>query len=529
MLCRPFNVIGTSCQQRKMSVYLLPNEIFGPLIAHIARYDPESLANFALINKSCLAWCLPVLNSLLFHDIRMNIRKHTPAKPFLSNFVNRLVQKIEKVDSLQHVRRLVVDEHTCSLCEEDDHQWHPPRIEDLKCGDVPGQPYRPLYGNLNHPHFRRPLPDWTNCGERDVRRPLVDVHLNNGSWRPLITLLDKLPKLEDLVWLCNEQFPPCLLGFLHQSRPKCRLRLYSFFLQSLGVMPMFCRYEGLDPYELKLATSPSLYSVVLHTKETNGWNYNDPCYQQPALKRLLRLAPSLEEVYIGRAHACGPSPRGSHPLRFPEFAKEEYRSDPLPGWLKRLQIYDCNSILRATLIEWSHCTDFAVLQSLELEADIDCQAMGFLSNCSFPSLHKLSMWLKAPRQPKMFYELAGDFLRTLPPLTELHLEGFRAVLPVKSIVEHHGRRLRKLAVLYEHRHHQRCLTQSDIKHIATFCPLLEDLACKVQRSQGDASELALYQTLASIRRLKYLSSYLCLSDPRLLWRGRDGNWDESSG
>lgn len=75
--------------------------------------------------------------------------------------------------------------------------------------------------------------------------------------------------------------------------------------------------------------------------------------------------------------------------------------------------------------------------------------------------------------------------------------------------------MRKLALLFEHHHHQRCLAEPEIKLIARECPLLEELACKIQRFQGDASEVASYRALGTIKRLRYLALFLAAYDPSL--------------
>ncbi|KAJ5678992.1 hypothetical protein N7462_007236 [Penicillium macrosclerotiorum] len=490
-----------------MSLYRLPIEIFEPVIAHLKEEHPPSLLSLALANKSCFTRCAPAIKSLMFHDVRMNMRRHGRKKPDLATDVEKLVQKIEKAGSSEYVRRLVIDEHSCPSCAEND-EWQPPRLEDLK--SKPGRPYGPLYGNLNHPHGYSDLPAWSNSEVRGREQDWLGVHYDNDTWLPLVSLIEKLPKLEDLVYLCKEQFPPCLLDALHEKNPQCRLRLHSLLLRSLNAIQT-------DPYEFKLVTSPSLYSVVLKTEELGGISYRgDPCYQRTALLRSLRLAPNLKEVFVGRDTPTARSNSNLPSPIFTKFTQEEEGAGQSLGSLEHLKIYDCALIPKSTLNEWGEFTNFSALRSLELTGPVTCEALAcWTSACTFPNLQKLSMWLKAPLYSIELYEHARSFLRSLPPLTELCLEGWHSFLPIESIVSHHGPSLRKLALLYNKRHEKRCLTESDIKEIATYCPILEDLSCKIQRTQGDPTEVRLYRALGTIRALRNLSLDLSVADPAL--------------
>jgi hypothetical protein len=74
------------------------------------------------------------------------------------------------------------------------------------------------------------------------------------AWAPVVSLLQAIYGLRDLIYDCQSQFPPSLLRTLRKHHPLYRLQHLTFRLRTLlwGVPYL---------YEMELATSPSLYRV----------------------------------------------------------------------------------------------------------------------------------------------------------------------------------------------------------------------------------------------------------------------------
>ena len=90
------------------------------------------------------------------------------------------------------------------------------------------------------------------------------------AWAPFVSLLDATIGLRDLIYNCQSQLPPSLLKALHEQHPLCRLHHLTFrFRTLLWGVPY--------PYELELATSPSLYRVKVictHQDSDSDFDYN---------------------------------------------------------------------------------------------------------------------------------------------------------------------------------------------------------------------------------------------------------------
>jgi hypothetical protein len=109
------------------------------------------------------------------------------------------------------------------------------------------------------------------------------------AWTPLASLIQRCMHLTDLVWVCWNQLPPCVLAAIHEHHPACRLHMRSFRLRSLA-----CAVT--DSHELNLIRSPCLYSISVKTviKDSDGkFDYNGSAIWQVAA-----LAPNLRHVNI---------------------------------------------------------------------------------------------------------------------------------------------------------------------------------------------------------------------------------------
>ena len=96
-----------------------------------------------------------------------------------------------------------------------------------------------------------PMP-FSKCS---LLRPSKKKTRHGSHWVGLL----QLPALKNLVYVCANQFSPCLLDALHNFIPDCRLHIWTFDLRILhqdGPQP-----QDIDEYEYALATSPSPCSI----------------------------------------------------------------------------------------------------------------------------------------------------------------------------------------------------------------------------------------------------------------------------
>jgi hypothetical protein len=110
------------------------------------------------------------------------------------------------------------------------------------------------------------------------------------AWAPVVSLLQAIPHLKDLIYDCQSQFPPSLLKILHEQHPQCRLHHLTFrFRTLLWGVPY--------PYEMKLVTSPSLcrVKVACGRRDTDG---NDDFNLGAMMELATGLAPNLKEVTV---------------------------------------------------------------------------------------------------------------------------------------------------------------------------------------------------------------------------------------
>jgi hypothetical protein len=188
--------------------------------------------------------------------------------------------------------------------------------------------------------------------------PAMATYKTNDAWKPLASLLQKLPALMDLRYGFPGQFPPCLLEALHKYLPRCRLHINTFKLRSLNA-------PSTDPYELMLATSPSLTSIRVEcdmqhcyiTKHIPNFNYE-------AVQRMVGgLAPNLKELQIFHAdwEANLDSYLPSKAWRGLTSSDQIESSRPVSGSLRCLEIDVGHAVIEPQLIEtWKAHTDFSI-------------------------------------------------------------------------------------------------------------------------------------------------------------------------
>ncbi|GAB1209174.1 hypothetical protein APSETT445_007941 [Aspergillus pseudonomiae] len=482
----------------------LPSELIRFIFTLIANDEPTSLHDLKLVSRLFYTHASIAARSIIYRDIAIKVCRHYA----LTKSTQEIVKGLDKTKSFHYARRLIIEE-SLSTCEADDPckahvVWRPPKLSELRRTDL-DEPYESTCAA-----GLQETPWCPNTRDADVR--LTDRR--NHAWMPVAELIRNLPALTDLFFRCGGQFPVCLLDALHDCAPRSRLHLQTFSLSSMDALTE-------DSQEHKLVFSPALHSIMLQYNERGVRSYdNSPCYRMKTIQRLVKSAPNLKELQITRREA--PQNFAYAPLPIP-LQKPKTDEDDIsipPASLKLLRIIDQVPLTARMLLEWGKHTRFSELETLELCSLAKPKALMIWSQqLKFPKLKVLYLQLKAhafleeDAPTTEFYEAATHFIKSLPPLKELYLEGWHSLVSLNPLVRHHGCCLRRLDLAGPQA--WQCLTERDILQLGEHCPLLESLDLTIPRSQGDATEVALYKAIGTIPRLKYLHLHLDISDATL--------------
>ncbi|KAF2169875.1 hypothetical protein M409DRAFT_64857 [Zasmidium cellare ATCC 36951] len=347
------------------------------------------------------------------------------------------------------------------------------------------------------------------------------------AWAPMVNLLQAQLPLKDLVYDCQSQFPPSLLTTLHEQHPQCRLHHLTFKFRTL--------FWGVPyPYEMELATSPSLYRVkaICAQRDSDG----DDDFNLDAIMELTTgLAPNIKEVVILHFFPGG-SGRSRRPLGtfqgLPGFTHGK------KGSLKSLSLKGCTRLRTPTVVQnWARHIDFTGLQHLTLGGYLDSTGCGLSGETmewlaqtqSFPQVKTLGVWLTRDdlwlERPR-YSEQAVSFFRSFDSLEQLSIDGPIDSKILDNVLYHHGQTLRKLSFrpyednLSMSNARERLdipfrFTKDRVLQIEAQCPVLEELAIPVKRNNSSASEAEIYRCFGTMKRLRSLFLILDCSDWRI--------------
>lgn len=348
------------------------------------------------------------------------------------------------------------------------------------------------------------------------------------AWVPVVNLIKDLPGLKMLVYDCDNQFPPSLLDAIHEH-PLCKLKHLTFWLLSL-------LQDVPDPYEMTLATSPSLCSIKVRC----AWrdSYGDDDFNQEAVMELAAgLAPNLKEVIV---------------VNFSPYVRAALQRRPrgtwrgLPGFvpnsgigsLTSLSLLGCVNFWTPEVVRaWSQHTDFNRLQNLDLGGGYEESFQGgmtnlvmewIVENCSFPQLKTLRACLNRNdtmiEQPN-YTDVVVSFFKVFEPLQQLIVTGGLDFRILDAILSKHGSTLRELSLRPEEAFSwssngripeiPMVFEKKHLLQIQAQCPILRKLSITVKRTKSDAVEAEFYKTLGKMESLQVLFLTLDCSDVRV--------------
>ncbi|OQD81968.1 hypothetical protein PENANT_c024G03365 [Penicillium antarcticum] len=465
----------------------LPPEVVHIITGYLVAEDPAAVFSLAKTSKTYYAYCQPAIQpavkSIKFHDIKIAVpRPRREAE--LKGIVNRLIKRLKAADGFGCVRRVFVahpkllKSHFRAYDEED--EWKPPCLSTL-LSSTQATNHTTQYGQWQEsPLSRHPRHYWE-----------PDRDFSDDLYKPVVRLIKILPNLKDLIWTWTNGMPPCILDTLHRDQPQCRLHLDYYFNSPV------IRTENLD---VMWHGAPSLHSISIGID-------CEPPYQglqrRESLLRAVTSASNLKELRFRRNE------------RTPDIPSEsECPSDKLS--LEALHFESRLDFDGDTLYRWSHYTDFSTLQTLKIHGRLDNDVFGIWgrTKLSFPSVRALSLNIGSDfLRSAEFYNSANSFLHSVPPLTELDLEGWHSLIGIESLVGYHGPRLRKLKLLNPAA--WQFVNEEEIRLIDGRCPSLEELGVPLNRSQDQSKQFISCMALGSLKNLSTLHLDYEILPPRM--------------
>ncbi|KAJ5261155.1 hypothetical protein N7478_011750 [Penicillium angulare] len=478
----------------------LPPEVYHIILQALWQENEPSVRAFAGASRTCRALALPVLYQTL--------KFPAPESDNLRNRVESISQILQQNSGFRYVNQLVVGQE-------------PTLREAASCGTEGIDRNRTavlennLHGSLDRFNSQKSLYRWARTHyppEADSPRPDV--------WQDLADLIQQLPMLLDLIFLCRHQFPSCLLEALHRHHPQCKLHIHNFFLRSL-------KSPELNPYEFQLATSPCLFSLKGEYEDSFWPGYPDRriipqreplpdgAYLNEAIMHMASgIAPNLKEVTLYRPSGSGTPSKSPLPpwWGFPQKKEQTPERHSKCGALRYLQLDHTSLIKKDDIKHWAACTDFSALEVFKLKSTLNTDLLQYLdAEVDFARLKSLALIPNTIEDNA--YQQIGTFLQRLRPLSSLELKGWMvsSALDIVTGIYSHGASLIELKLAASKDNDPvGSINMHDLSAIARNCTRLKYLDLTLDRTGGD-SEVAVYRILGTLPQLKCVSLTLHVS------------------
>jgi hypothetical protein len=505
--------LSTTMGASKLEIATLPLEIQQQIADCVKAAHRPSLFALSLASKACNRAAAFVV----FRDISITVRNPDG----LQQDANRLVKTLSNTDSARHVQSITIKgalrlESTKRAIYDPEHGWF-------------------KQSGLSEIFPEEELMDYSRDYIVYDEGVIEEFSKEDMAWASIVSLLKVTTGLKDLIYNCQTQFPPILLKDLHQHHPLCRLHHLTFHFRTL-------LWGTPYPYEMELATSPSLHRL----KATCAYQDSDGDfdYNMDAIMELAAgLAPNLQHVTALSLYPYLPSSQRS--MRKPAWQGLPGFTSGAKGSLKSLSLKGNSAFHTTDLLQsWAKHTDFTQLEHLVLGGSYNlehCALTGEIMDWmarrySFPNLKTLEVSLTRDdvfdARPN-YAQHAISLFHAIQPLEELTIHGPMDSEILEAILHYHGSTLHKLtlnpmedlSVISNGRQRSEIpleFTPSHIHQIAVHCPHLSDLSLPIIRNESRASEATCYKALAQIKPLRALFVTLECTNFR---HGRDPTYD----
>jgi hypothetical protein len=494
-------------------LFRLPFDTLQEIAGYLHETHRPSLYTFGLASKTCYRATL----QSVFQEVHLTVS----CPKALQASIDTLAKVLSSTQSAKYVRHLSIKGFL---------HWNTDGSDKIEEAAMPNSDIEWFSGITEVLGDEEP-----NLDEDFFLDTIIEVSPEEeAKWEPVVQLVKTLPYLTKLVYNCSNQLPPRLLDALHKYQPQCKLHHLTFQLRSL-------QSTTIHPHEMAIITSPCLYSI---RAQYAGFRDSNGCadFHKEAIQDLVAgLAPNLKEVWIAEVLA---GPANVNAIYWNRTIRKPWRG--LPGFIPgRVGLLTSLSLVglaefQPALQIWNQRTEFSSLNHLTLGGGITSNLHGITSevmqwivqNCSLPRLETLRIRLDYNGKNDLdngkpnYTSSAVTFFEALEPLRELLVDGPLEPEILNVILSQHGHTLRKLGL---------CPTQSlgldnqwqipmvfekaHILQIQDQCPKLQDLAISIKRTQSDAREVEIYESLGNMERLQFLFLILDCSN----WQvARDG-------
>ncbi|KAI1423697.1 hypothetical protein F5Y12DRAFT_756309 [Xylaria sp. FL1777] len=471
----------------------LPLLVLDQICEYVAECDlgRRSLHAFSLSSKSCCSIAAPQR----FSQIRLTVWGPSRLTTCL-----RFWEEVLGVDNrYRFVRRLKIS----GLMLEDDGGAYPREIFGPRGDDWDTD----LEGYFDMHEFCRPSVKIYGRRYGGKKRAVLD---EARTWTPLAFFISQMSGLKDFIWDMHKTLPPCILSVIHVAA--CRLHIHNFVIDSLIQSDDPTRHW--DPHELALATSPSLYSIVVpyffYDHEGVASNAREVIWSMAS-----GAAPNLSHVWMklsppGDSIALRSALHSSRIVEWPGLPGDQGK-----GNIRSL-VFSHPGVSDLDIQDWSGRTDLAVLCHLTIRwTTVETytlralEALTLLANWGvFESLHTLVLSIPVSRS-RLLQDALLSILKHLSPLKKLCLSGFIDNKIFETILLHHGRSLQILRLdpqsHYGSRKRLVVFSSGVVQDMAERCPNLKRIELPIKRSQGDNQETAIYRAFSGFQRLEHLS------------------------
>jgi hypothetical protein len=280
------------------------------------------------------------------------------------------------------------------------------------------------------------------------------------KWGAFTNLLSRLPYLKTLTFCGGDQMPAILLEGLQKYHQVAPLHVKDW-----------SRIRDDEDHnnlaELALACSPHLRSIQARLWNTNV-SYD---LRFPALKRIIALAPNLQDVDISKGQSgCVVRGYTMEDLEEESRPAKLFEVEPSAGSIKSLKsrgqahVQLLDGVIDSSKLErldsdYVHGEDFFYRDGVYRFGNLKHVSIGL----SYYNYETASVAVKS-------------FVEACEPLESLKLTDRGEAIPLSTILSTHGRTLRKLA-LHETEsveEQRKSLTFDELRKIGQHCPLLED-------------------------------------------------------
>lgn len=357
----------------------------------------------------------------------------------------------------------------------------------------------------------------------DIVQPDPSRYEQN-DWRPLISLLSTLNRLEVMNYAVGNNFPSSLLQAINHYHPTCQLNIWStqniaLNLPDMGNVQSTQKSQLLEPFEIELFRSSCLHTIKIYYAYERDRELRTNI-KQDAIIPLVAMAPNLRHLEIRSSSGKGIRKSNEKWTDFlTSFKPHSTEVSSQPPRPTTLSFRAGASASEPLMIKWSESFDFSGLQSLDMGRIKDVEEVASIFS-QLQKLERLFINLDNPKrsdsqQPKSFQKQEYETIfGAINPLKYLRVKCLHDKSAIETILAHHGESLQSFIIEpgrkvnsgdYHRYHAYPVLVPNNISDIAQKAPRIRELRLTIERSKGSSEECLLYEALGAFSHLQNLA------------------------